>query len=83
MATLALAVIYLAPTHLFYGVTAFGYAVFLWLAWAGRSREREGESLSAVYALPYYFVLLNLASLKAFVSFARGEKKVVWNPRKG
>lgn len=83
MATLALAVIYLAPTHLFYGMAAFGYAVFLWLALAGRSREREGAPLSAVYALPYYFVLLNLASLKAFVSFARGEKKVVWNPRKG
>lgn len=31
-------------------------------------------------ALPYYFVLVNLASLVAFVRFVRGGTQVVWEP---
>jgi hypothetical protein len=56
---------------------------FVLLAWQGRKKEKEGESLAAIYSIPYYFILLNFASYKAFVAFLRGEKKVIWNPRKG
>jgi len=49
----------------------------------GRKGEERGRSSSFVYAVPYYFLLLNIASLKATMAFLKGEKKVVWNPRKG
>ena len=49
----------------------------------GHKQEKEGKSLSALLSIPYYFVLLNVASYKAFTAFVRGEKKVIWNPRKG
>ncbi len=81
--TLALAAIYLAPEKGFYALAATGYAFFLYLAWSGHKKEKEGQALSTLYALPYYFMLLNLASLQAFVAFSKGEKKVIWNPRKG
>ncbi|MBY6032525.1 glycosyltransferase family 2 protein [Marinobacter daepoensis] len=83
MVTLAFAALYLAPAKGLYALAAIGYALFLYFAWAGYQKESQGQSLSIVYALPYYFVLLNLASFKAFVAFSKGEKKVVWNPRKG
>ncbi|KPQ30429.1 MAG: glycosyltransferase [Marinobacter excellens HL-55] len=83
MATLAFSALYLAPVKGFYTLAALGYAAFLVLAWSGHKKESGGESLSAIYSIPYYFVLLNLASLQACVAFLKGEKKVVWNPRKG
>ncbi|WP_372965403.1 glycosyltransferase family 2 protein [Marinobacter sp.] len=83
MLTLAYAALYLAPVKGFYALAALGYLAFLILAWSGHKKESSGETLSAVYSIPYYFVLLNLASLQAFVAFLKGEKKVVWNPRKG
>ncbi|MTI98596.1 MAG: glycosyltransferase family 2 protein [Marinobacter adhaerens] len=83
MATLALATLYLAPLDGLYRLAAIGYAAFLILAWGGHKKEVRGESLPAIYSLPYYFMLLNLASYKACVSFFKGEKKVIWSPRKG
>ena len=83
MATLALATIYLAPKAGIYTLAALGYAGFVVLAWQGHKKEAEGEALSAAYSIPYYFMLLNVASYKACVAFLRGEKKVIWNPRKG
>jgi cellulose synthase/poly-beta-1,6-N-acetylglucosamine synthase-like glycosyltransferase len=83
MAALALATLYLAPLSDLYSLAAIGYVAFLILAWRGHKREALGESLSAVYSIPYYFMLLNLASYKACVAFFKGEKKVIWNPRKG
>jgi cellulose synthase/poly-beta-1,6-N-acetylglucosamine synthase-like glycosyltransferase len=83
MVTLALAALYLAPVAGLYSIAAIGYAVFLILAWTGHKKEAGGESLSAIYSIPYYFMLLNLASYKACIAFFKGEKKVIWNPRKG
>jgi glycosyltransferase involved in cell wall biosynthesis len=36
-----------------------------------------------LFALSYYFVLINAASAHAFFKFLRREKLVVWQPRKG
>ncbi|ERS81474.1 glycosyl transferase [Marinobacter sp. EVN1] len=83
MLTLAYAALYLAPVKGFYALAALGYLAFLILAWSGHKKESSGETLSAIYSIPYYFVLLNLASLQASLAFLKGEKKVVWNPRKG
>ncbi len=83
MATLALAALYLTPKAGIYTLAALGYVGFVLLAWQGHKKEKEGESLSALYSIPYYFMLLNIASYKACVAFLKGEKKVIWNPRKG
>lgn len=83
MVTLAYAALYLAPFNGVYALAALGYAGFLILAWCGHKKESGGKSLSAIYSIPHYFVLLNLASFQACVAFLKGEKKVVWNPRKG
>ena len=40
-------------------------------------------SRSRIFAWPWYFVLVNLASGAAFVRFFRGEKQVLWVPREG
>src|SRR5690606_35603855 len=81
--TLAIRALLLAPVKAIYPLAALGYLVFMVLAWAGHKQEKEGKSLSALLSIPYYFVLLNVASYKAFTAFVRGEKKVIWNPRKG
>ena len=79
----SLRALFLAPKAGIYTLAALGYAGFLLLAWQGHKKEKEGKSLSALYSIPYYFMLLNLASYKACVAFLKGEKKVIWNPRKG
>ncbi|WP_417522065.1 glycosyltransferase family 2 protein [Marinobacter sp.] len=83
MVTLAIAAIYLAPVKGFYALAATGYALFLYFAWLGHKKQSRDQALPAFYALPYYFMLLNLASFQAFVAFSKGEKKVIWSPRKG
>ena len=83
MVTLAVATLYLAPVGGLYSLTAIGYIAFLILAWRGYKKEAGAESLSAIFSIPYYFMLLNFASYKACIAFIKGEKKVIWNPRKG
>ncbi len=41
------------------------------------------RSLPGVLALPYYFVLIQVASCHAAIKFLAGQKIVVWNPRAG
>ena len=83
MATLALASLYLVPKAGIYTVAALGYVGLVLLALQGHKKEKGGEPLSILYSIPYYFMLLNIASYKACVAFLKGEKKVIWNPRKG
>ncbi|MBU2955601.1 glycosyltransferase family 2 protein [Marinobacter sp. F3R08] len=83
LVTLALATMLLAPARGIYTLAFLGLIVFLALAWTGRKREADGQPLSILYSIPYYFMLLNVASYKACVAFLKGEKKVIWNPRKG
>lgn len=44
--------------------------------------ERKNHQSKILY-LPYYFALLNLASVHAFAKFIMGQKMVTWTPRKG
>jgi len=81
--TFTLATLLLAPQGGFYLVSFIGLMALYGLGWAGRKNEREGDHLTFIYAVPYYFLLLNLASFRALVAFMKKEKKVVWNPRKG
>lgn len=83
LATLALSTLLLAPARGIYTLAFIGLVIFLALAWTGHKREGEGQPLSVIYSIPYYFMLLNIASYKATAAFLKGEKKVIWNPRKG
>lgn len=65
-----------------YALAFWGQLAFYSLAFAGHHRSAVGN-LPAPLAIPYYFVLLNLACYQAASAFLRGEKKVIWNPRKG
>lgn len=57
---------------LFYGTAVLGYILL-------RFRKR----LPAVVYFPFYFVLLNSASLVAWVKFLMKKKQVFWTPRTG
>lgn len=83
LVTLALATLLLAPARGIYTLALLGLMVLLALAWTGHKREGKGQPLSVIYSIPYYFMLLNIASCKATAAFLKGEKKVIWNPRKG
>ena len=83
LATFALATLLLAPARGIYTLAFVGQVVFVALAWIGNKREGKGQPLSVIYSIPYYFMLLNVASCKACAVFLKGEKKVIWNPRKG
>ncbi|MBE0448833.1 MAG: glycosyltransferase family 2 protein, partial [Actinobacteria bacterium] len=81
--TLAISTVLLAPARGIYTLAFIGLVIFTVLAWTGHRREGQGQSLSVIYSIPYYFMLLNIASYKATAAFLKGEKKVIWNPRKG
>ncbi len=57
--------------NLFYAAAAIGHRL-----------ERVGRSAGVLF-IPYYFVLINIAAGHALVRFLRGEKQVLWTPRKG
>lgn len=57
---------------LFYGTAVLGYILL-------RFRKR----LPAVVFFPFYFVLLNSASLVGWVKFLMKKKQVLWTPRTG
>lgn len=42
-----------------------------------------GRRMPALISFPSYLVLVNLASLLAFVRFVSGQKQVMWKPRSG
>lgn len=73
--------IYLAGEHLVYSVILLIQAIFYSLALIGYAFKRN-KSNSLVY-MPFYFVVLNVASLAAFVKFLIGKKQITWEPRKG
>ncbi|SDW59807.1 glycosyltransferase family 2 protein [Marinobacter mobilis] len=80
---LTLSALFLAGKGGFFALSAIGLVMFYGLSWAGRMSDQSGRDMPVFYSIPYYFMLLNMASLKAALAFLRGEKKVTWTPRKG
>ncbi|MEP3824817.1 MAG: glycosyltransferase family 2 protein [Marinobacter sp.] len=83
LATFTLAALFLAGRGGLYSLAFMGTVVLYVLAWIGHTKTQGNQASSVILTVPYYFLLLNYASLKAAISFLKGEKKVVWNPRKG
>ncbi len=44
---------------------------------------RGKENCTVIVSLPYYFVLINIASAHAFMKFLKKEKQTIWKPRIG
>jgi len=56
--------------------------IFYGAALACHLVKRRGM-LSRVLFIPYYFCLINIAAGYALIKFIRGEKQILWTPRKG
>jgi cellulose synthase/poly-beta-1,6-N-acetylglucosamine synthase-like glycosyltransferase len=69
----------LAPQSLFFRVLLAAQLAFYVMAFIGFLLERAGVRTSLL-ALPYYFVLANLASVFAAYQFCRGERYASWEP---
>jgi len=69
----------LASTSTFFAVILLLQVTFYALAFGGWLLERTGRRLTIV-AVPFYFVLANLASALAFYKFLRGETYTRWEP---
>lgn len=83
LATFTLATLLLMPRGGIYPLAFLGLVALYGLAWIGSKNESAGRNFGPLYSVPYYFLLLNVASLKAVLAFLRGEKRVVWKPRGG
>lgn len=73
--------LFLATESKFYATAAVVQGLLYFLALAGWLRQ--GHPHSAMLSMPYYFLLLNIASAHSALRFVRGEKQSVWVPRSG
>ncbi|HVF89194.1 MAG TPA: glycosyltransferase family 2 protein [Blastocatellia bacterium] len=79
MALIFVSNIFLIGSGSLYDYAFAGQAVFYAAALAGWAGDGFGLKLGPL-AIPYYFVLSNVAVIFAFVKFVRGEAHVVWQP---
>jgi cellulose synthase/poly-beta-1,6-N-acetylglucosamine synthase-like glycosyltransferase len=79
LTTLLAANVALVGSSVFYTATFMVQTAFYSLAVGGWLVERTGKRVTVV-AVPFYFVLANLASAVAFYQFLRGETYTRWEP---
>lgn len=63
----------------FYQYAFFAQCLFYYAAFIGWLGDRAGVRLGPL-SIPYYFVLINVAVVIAFMKFLNGEAHVVWEP---
>ncbi len=68
----------LLTDSLFFRVVLGLEALFLLLAFVGYQLDKKGKSIPSIFYLPYYYLLINLAALGAFIDDLRGKKYVKW-----
>ena len=74
--------IILFPESMIYKVLMTFQCLMYCLAYIGFVMRKKPNN--PVYiTLPYYFILLNVASAHAFMRYIKGEKQVMWRPRAG
>jgi cellulose synthase/poly-beta-1,6-N-acetylglucosamine synthase-like glycosyltransferase len=71
--------VFLMPDSDFFKLVFGLQVLFYILSFAGYLGERMKLRLGML-SIPYYFVLVNIASLVAFMKYVRGEAHVVWDP---
>lgn len=63
----------------FYGLALAGQLAFYGLALAGQFLARKGRAVPALLRIPYYFCLVNSASLVALLQLMVGKRYTTWN----
>ena len=71
-----------AANQPFYSIVFSLQLLFYCLALIGCFTEKRKGLSSFIYPF-YYFCLLHYSSTVAFIRFLMGEKKAIWEPRKG
>ena len=66
-----------------YTLFLIGQIAFYLSAIYGYTVMSRGDKPKKYFYVPYYFNLVNFASLIAIIEFLSGERYVVWEPRKG
>ncbi len=79
LAIVFVASVILAPHSPFYALVLLAQIIFLAMAAVAWTLERTGKS-NRLVALPYYFVLTNVASILAAYKFLTGERYARWEP---
>ncbi len=62
----------------FYRLILLLELLFVALALIGYVLDKKGKSIPTIFYLPYYYHLINLAALGAFIDDLRGKKYVKW-----
>jgi hypothetical protein len=82
LAPFALAISFVAALLLasrpFYLVYAMACLTAVVAAWFSYSQEVRGAHVRAVFAVPYYFLAMNLALMLGFFRFLSGSQTAVW-----
>ena len=79
--TMLIANMLLLTENIIYDITFVGQLVFYALAYVGGNTKLKYKSI--LTTIPYYFVLINIATAYAFFKFLKGDKQKIWNPRVG
>lgn len=64
-------------TRFLYAVSLFGSLVLVLLAYLGFRTQGHPRKF---FAIPYYFVLVNLAAMQGAINFMRGKRVISWKP---
>jgi len=82
LALIAVASVYLAPTHWFYSAAAAGQVLFYLLAVLGLLLRRTAAGrLKPVY-VPFYYCMANLAAGVALLQLLAGRRIELWQPQR-
>ncbi len=73
--------LYLAFEGGIYLIMLIAQLIAYGMAFAGWQADRFNRA-SRILAIPYYFVLVNVATVAAFIKFMTGESHVVWEPNR-
>lgn len=82
LVTLMATSLFLWPEGLLYRAVALGGASILALAAIGAAAEGTRVGRNPVIAIPYYFIMVNLAALAAVFNTLRGRRIERWDPQR-
>jgi hypothetical protein len=73
--------IFIAGSHPVYMATLIIQIIFYLLGTIGYLLK-ENNTTAYTY-IPFYFLILNISAIVAFLQFCTGKKQTLWEPRKG
>lgn len=80
---IAIATVMLWNQGMIYQIAAVGQLTIYGLAILGYIAASMGKKASKPLSIPYFFCMINVASLVALLNIVRGKRITVWNPHRG